>query len=82
MAHRELNLRERRAVEDMLNAKTPVREIAAEIGRHVSTVYRDIKPNGYALLKSRLAATFPDDRQKYAAGKANFIKGVPSGKTH
>ncbi|MCD9149723.1 helix-turn-helix domain-containing protein [Pseudophaeobacter flagellatus] len=47
MAHRELNLRERRAIEDMLNAAIPVREIAAEIGRHVSTIYRDIKRNGY-----------------------------------
>jgi len=47
MAHRELNLRERRAIEDMLNAKVPVREIAAEIGRHVSTVYREIKRNHY-----------------------------------
>jgi transposase, IS30 family len=37
MAHTELNLRERRAIEDMLNAQIPVREIAAEIGRHVST---------------------------------------------
>jgi len=40
MAHTELNLRERRTIEDMLNAKIPVREIAAEIGRHVSTIYR------------------------------------------
>ncbi len=47
MAHTELNLRERRWIEDMLNAKIPVREIAAEIGRHVLTVYRDIKRNGY-----------------------------------
>ena len=47
MAHTELNLRERRVIEDMLNAKISVREIAAEIGRHVSTVYRDIKRNGY-----------------------------------
>lgn len=45
MAHRELNLRERRAIEDMLHAKVAVREIAAEIGRHVSTVYREIKRN-------------------------------------
>ena len=45
MAHRELNLRERRAIEDMLNAKIAVREIAVEIGRHVSTVYREIKRN-------------------------------------
>lgn len=48
MAHTELNLRERRVVEDMLNAKIPIREIAAQIGRHVSTIYRDIKRNRYA----------------------------------
>ena len=47
MAHRELNLRERRTIEDMLNAKIPMREIAAEIGRHVSTIYREIKRNHY-----------------------------------
>jgi IS30 family transposase len=47
MAHTELDLRERCAIEDMLNAKVSVREIAVEIGRHVSTVYRDIKRNGY-----------------------------------
>jgi IS30 family transposase len=45
MAHTELDLRERRAIEDMLNAKMPVSKIAAEIGRHRSTVYREIKRN-------------------------------------
>ena len=45
MAHTELNLRERGAIEDMLHAKVAVREIAAEIGRHVSMVYREIKRN-------------------------------------
>ncbi len=45
MAHSELDLRERRAIEDMLNAKMPVSKIAAEIGRHRSTVYREIKRN-------------------------------------
>lgn len=45
MAHIELDLRERRAIEDMLNAKVPVSKIAAEIGRHRSTVYREIKRN-------------------------------------
>ena len=43
MAHAELDLRERRAIEDMLNTKMPVSKIAAEIGRHRSTVYREIK---------------------------------------
>ncbi len=48
MAHRELSLRERRAIEDMLNAKMSVREVAMEIGRHVSTVYREMQRNGYS----------------------------------
>ena len=47
MAHRELDLRERRAIEDMLNAKTPVSKIAAALGRHRSTVYREIKRNRF-----------------------------------
>ena len=45
MAHTELDLRERRAIEDMLNAKVSVNKIAAVIGRHPSTVYREIKRN-------------------------------------
>ena len=47
MAHTELDLRERRAIEDMLNAKVPVSKIATEIGRHRSTVHREIKRNRY-----------------------------------
>ncbi len=47
MTHTELDLRERRAIEDMLNAKMPVNKIAAEIGRHRATVYREIKRNRY-----------------------------------
>ena len=48
MAHTELDLRERRAIEDMLNAKLPVSKIAAEIGRHRSSVYREIKRNKFS----------------------------------
>lgn len=48
MAHTELNLRERCAIEDLLNAHSPAREIAAEIiESHVSAVYRDIMRNRY-----------------------------------
>lgn len=47
MGHTELDLRERRAIEDMLNAKVPVSKIAAEIGRHRSAVYREIKRNHF-----------------------------------
>lgn len=48
MAHTELDLRERRTIEDMLNAKVSVTKIAAEIGRHRSTVYREIKRNYFS----------------------------------
>ena len=47
MAHTELDLRERRAIEDMLNAKMPIRQIAEELGRHRSSIYREIKRNGF-----------------------------------
>jgi IS30 family transposase len=57
MGHTELDLRERRAIEDMLNAKIPVREIAMEIGRHVSTVYRELNRNSYT-----------DDQNSYLNG--------------
>lgn len=48
MAHTELNLHERRAIENILNAKISVDRIAAEIGRHRSTVYREIKRNFFS----------------------------------
>ncbi|WP_240794008.1 IS30 family transposase [Pseudorhodobacter turbinis] len=47
MAHTELDLRERRAIEDMLNAKVPVSKIAVEIGRHRSTVFREVQRNKF-----------------------------------
>jgi IS30 family transposase len=52
MAHTELGLRERRTIEDMLNAKISVDKIAAEIGRHRSNVFREIKRNGIVKLLS------------------------------
>ncbi|WP_143096218.1 helix-turn-helix domain-containing protein, partial [Tranquillimonas alkanivorans] len=57
MARVELDLRERRAIEEMLNAKIPVSRIAAEIGRHRSTVYREIRRN-----------RFEDDELTYLSG--------------
>jgi len=47
MVHTELDLRERYVIEDMLYAKVPVSKIATEIGRHRSTIYREIKRNFY-----------------------------------
>lgn len=47
MAHTKLDLRERHAIEDMLNTKLPVNRIAVEIGRHRSTIYRENARNAF-----------------------------------
>ena len=47
MAHRELDLRERRLVEDLLQAKMPVAGITARLSRHRSTIYREIRRNRF-----------------------------------
>lgn len=48
MAHSELDLKDRRKIEDMLRAKVPVDEIAVALGRHRSTIYREIGRNRFA----------------------------------
>ncbi|MEL6415970.1 MAG: IS30 family transposase [Pseudomonadota bacterium] len=57
LAQSELNLHERRAIADMLNAKMPVNKIAAEIGRGRSTVCTEIKRD-----------YFTDDEPLYLSG--------------
>lgn len=70
MAHTELDLRERRAIEDMLNAKVPVSKIAAEIGRHRSTVYREIKRNFFTDCElPYLNGYYGMNAQKYASDR-------------
>ena len=47
MAHVELGIEERRRIERLRNARVPVMEIADELGRHRSTIYREIKRNRF-----------------------------------
>lgn len=65
MAHRELDLREGCAIEDMLNAKMSVTKIAAEIGRHRSSNYLEVKRNSFAeqtvILNRRLRRECAED---------------------
>jgi IS30 family transposase len=60
MAHEELGIEERRRIERAMNAGMPVAEIARSLGRHRSTVYREIKPNRGALY-FRLRLSFYDN---------------------
>lgn len=45
MKRTELNLAERRTIEDLLHRKVNVTEIAHRMNRHRATVYREIKRN-------------------------------------
>jgi len=47
MKRTELNLAERRTIEDLLHRKVSVTEISRRISRHRSTVYREIRRNVY-----------------------------------
>ena len=47
MVHVELGIKERRRIERAMNAGIPVAQIARGLGRHRSTVYRQIARNGF-----------------------------------
>ncbi len=45
MAHVELDLRERRIIQKLSDQGLRVAEIAQQVGRHRSTIHRDLKRN-------------------------------------
>jgi IS30 family transposase len=45
--YRHFTLEERRTLFRLLNAKLPIREIAGQLGRHRSTIYREIARNEF-----------------------------------
>ena len=46
-AYRQLDLAERRTIFRLLDAKTPVAVIARKLGRHRSTIHREIHRNHF-----------------------------------
>ena len=46
-AYRQLDLAERRTIFRLLDAKTPVAVIARKLGRHRSTIHREIRRNHF-----------------------------------
>lgn len=70
MTYTKLDLRERRVIEDMLNAKVPVSKIATEIGGHRSTDYREIKRNYFEDEElPYLTGYYGMNAQKYASDR-------------
>ena len=48
MAHAELSMEERRQIERLRLARTPVARIAARLQRHRSTIHRELRRNRFA----------------------------------
>jgi IS30 family transposase len=51
MPYRHLTLEERRTMSRLLDAKVPVKEIADQLGRHRSTIFREISRNLFREVK-------------------------------
>src|SRR6476646_897263 len=57
-AYRQLDLDERRTIFRLLNAKVPMAEIAQQLGRHSSTIHREVSRN-YFREQREYAGYFP-----------------------
>ena len=49
--YRHFTLEERRTLFRLVNAKLPIKEIANQLGRHRSTIYREIARNEFREVK-------------------------------
>lgn len=64
--YRQLRLSEREALFRMKAAKLPVRQIAAELGRHPSTIYRELRRNYFFDEDAYFRGYFPSVAHKLA----------------
>ena len=65
--YRQLTLEERRAVFHLKAAKTPVQAIADQLGRHRSTIYRELARNTFQDADPDFNGYFPTVAQDMAA---------------
>jgi Helix-turn-helix domain len=60
-SYQHFSLEERRTLFRLLNAKLPIKEIAAQLGRHRSTIYREIARNEFREVKQYRGYYVPCD---------------------
>jgi len=87
-----LTLDERGYIEFALMIETPIAQIAKHLGRHRSTIYREIKRNGYETGEKSQVADYPYTainannlahlRKKQTGSKSKFTKGLIKRITH
>ena len=67
--YRHLDLDQRRALFRLVEARTPVGEIAARLGRHPSTIYRELGRNRFRDGDRGFCGYFPPNAQDLARGR-------------
>ncbi|MGE4303992.1 MAG: helix-turn-helix domain-containing protein [Novosphingobium sp.] len=75
-ASHQLDLDERELIFRLRDARRPVRDIAARFGRHVSTVYRELKRNFFYDEEAWFRGYFPRVAQRKA--RARRMRGERS----
>ena len=75
-AYRQLDLDERRTIFRLLNAKVPVAEIAQQLGRHRSTIHREISRNHFREQRE-YAGYYPLTAQECARQRRQRLRAVP-----
>lgn len=67
--YRQLGRDDRETISRLTDARIPVRRIAAELGRHPSTIYRELRRNFMHDEEPFFRGYFPNVAQKYAADR-------------
>ncbi|MBS4770067.1 helix-turn-helix domain-containing protein, partial [Carnobacteriaceae bacterium zg-ZUI240] len=69
--YKQLSLIERTKIETLLNEKKPIRYIAEQLGRNISTIYREIKRGSVNQIVNRNG--IQRDELKYYAETSHYI---------
>ena len=76
--YRHFTFEERRTLFRLLNAKLPIKEIAGQLGRHRSTIYREIARNEFREVRQS-RGYYPVTAEDNASARPRSVSVRPSG---
>ena len=76
--YRQLDLDERRTLFRLVEARTPVGEIAARLGRHPSTIHRELGRNRFRDGDRGFCGYFPLNARIWRAGAGSDVASWPA----
>ncbi len=72
--YRHLTLRERQLIFRMLDKKVSMRAIAEKLGKHISTIYREIKRNWFDDMDPWLDGYYGEAADQMAKGRRTKLR--------